>query len=85
MIQSLQGDMVILSSLTPFIGFWVLMHLGREELGIKGIIISILIWLGLLLGLSFLGLPYLFVSAQALLDVVLLFIIFGGNMNIPIR
>ena len=77
--------MVILISLTPFIVFWVLMHLGREELGLKGIIISILIWMGLLVGSSFLGLPYLFVSAEALLDVVLLFIIFGGNMNVPLR
>ncbi len=76
---------MILISLTPFIVFWVLMHLGREELGLKGIIISILIWMGLLVGSSFLGLPYLFVSAEALLDVVLLFIIFGGNMNVPIR
>ena len=76
---------MILISLTPFIVFWVLMHLGREELGLKEIIISILIWIGLLVGSSFLGLPYLFVSAEALLDVVLLFIIFGGNMNVPIR
>ena len=76
---------MILISLTPFIVFWVLMHLGREELGLKGIIISILIWMGLLVGSSFLGLPYLFVSAEALLDVVLLFIIFGGNMNVPLR
>ena len=76
---------MILISLTPFIVFWVLMHLGREELGLKGIIISILIWMGLRVGSSFLGLPYLFVSAEALLDVVLLFIIFGGNMNVPIR
>ena len=77
--------MVILTIWTPFVVFWVLMHLGREELGLKGIIISILIWLGLLVGFSSLGLPYVFVSAQALLDVVLLFIIFGRNMNIPLR
>ena len=76
---------MILISLTPFIVFWVLMHLGREELGLKGIIISILLWMGLLVGSSFLGLPYLFVSAEALLDVVLLFIIFGENMNVPLR
>ena len=61
------------------------MYLGREELGLRGIVISILIWLGLLVGSSFVGLPYLFVSAEALLDVVLLFIIFGGNANIPLR
>ena len=76
---------MILTSMTPFIMFWVLMYLGREELGLKGIVISIVVWLGLLLGSSFLGHPYVFVSAEALLDVVLLFIIFGGNMNIPLR
>lgn len=76
---------MILTSLTPFIVFWVLMYLGREELGLKGIVISIGVWLGLLIGSSFLGIPYVFVSAEALLDVVLLFIIFGGNMNIPLR
>ena len=76
---------MVLTIWKPFVVFWVLMHLGREELGLKGIIISILIWMGLLVGSSFLGLPYLFVSAEALLDVVLLFIIFGGNMNVPLR
>jgi hypothetical protein len=81
----LQGDIVILTSLSPFIVFWVLIYLGREELGLKGVIASILIWLGLLVGSSFLGIPYFFASAEALLDIVLLFIIFGGNMNIPLR
>ena len=76
---------MILTSMTPFIVFWVLMYLGREELGLKGIVISLVVWLGLLLGSLFLGLSYVFVSLQALLDVVLLFIIFGGNMNIPLR
>ena len=76
---------MILTSLTPLIAFWVLLYLGREELGLKGVIIFVLIWLGLLIGSSFLGIPYVFVSAEALLDIVLLLIIFGGNMNIPIR
>jgi hypothetical protein len=81
----LQGDIVILTRLSPFIVFWVLIYLGREELGLKGVIASILIWLGLLVGSSFLGIPYVFAPAEALLDIVLLFIIFGGNMNIPLR
>ena len=76
---------MILTSLTPLIAFWVLIYLGREELGLKGMIISILIWLGLLIGSSFLGMPYVFVSAEALMDVVLMLIIFGGNINIPLR
>jgi len=61
------------------------MYLGREELGLKGIVISILMWLALLVSSSLLGLPHIFVVAQALLDIALAFIIFGGNMNIPLR
>ncbi len=61
------------------------MYLGREELGLKGSIICILIWLGLFMGASWLGHRYIFVLAQALLDIVLGFIIFGENMNKPIR
>ena len=71
--------------LIPSILFFVLLFVGREELGIKGIVISVIIWLSLLLGSSFLEIPYVFISAEALLDIVLLFIIFGGNMNITIR
>ncbi len=33
----------------PLVLFWVLIFLGREELGFKGIIISVTVWLGLLL------------------------------------
>ena len=76
---------MILGGSAPLIAFWVLVYLGREELGWKGIVISILIWLGLIIGSSFLGMPYVFVAAEALLDVILLFIIFGENMNIRIR
>lgn len=76
---------MILGSSALLIAFWVLVYLGREELGFKGIVISVLIWLGLLIGSSFLGRPYVFVAAEALLDVILLFIIFGENMNIRIR
>ena len=67
----------------PFILFWVLMYLGREELGLKGVAICILIWLGLRLACMLSGLP--FVAAQALIDIVLLLIIFGGNINITLR
>ena len=66
---------MILTGWTPFILFWVLLYLGREELGLKGIIISILIWLGLLLGLMLSGMFYIFVSAESLQDIVLLLII----------
>jgi hypothetical protein len=76
---------MIYREMTPFIVFWVLMYLGREELGLKGIVISTLIWLGLLVSSTLLGPPYIFVLGQAVLDIVLLFVIFGGNMSIPRR
>jgi len=69
--------------LIPFILFWVLIFLGREELGIKGGLIAVAIWAGLLIGFFALRIsPYLFVSAQAIVDVVLIFIIFGGDIKI---
>jgi len=69
--------------LIPFILFWVLIFLGREELGIKGGLIAVAIWAGLLIGFFALCIsPYLFVSAQAIVDVVLILIIFGGDIKI---
>jgi len=70
----------------PFILFWVLIYLGRDELGFKGVIVNISIWLGLLLACMFSGLSsYIFIAVQSLLDIVLLLIIFGGDINIPMR
>ncbi|MHC4205968.1 MAG: hypothetical protein ACYSTT_15060 [Planctomycetota bacterium] len=70
-----------------FVLFWILIFLGREELGFKGIIISIVIWISLLLGLVFVAgvSPYYFIALNALLDIVLFIIIFGGDINIPLR
>jgi hypothetical protein len=67
----------------PFIAFWILMYLGRDELGLKGILISIAIWAaaffgGIVLSIS----PYLFVSFQAIFDVILILIIFGGDIKL---
>jgi len=71
----------------PLLLFWILLFLGREELGFKGIIICIVVWLGLLLGACLTAgmLPYFFIAGNALLDIVLLIIIFGGDVNIPLR
>ena len=68
----------------PLILFWLLIFFGREELGLKGIIISIVIWLGLLLGTGFTTgiLSYFFTAGSVLLDVVLLLIVFGGDIKI---
>ena len=71
----------------PLLLFWILIFLGREELGFKGIVISIVIWLGLLLGTCLTAgmTPYFFIAGNALLDIVLLIIIFGGDIDIPLR
>ena len=71
----------------PFILFWILIVIGREELGFKGIIISVIIWIALLLVcIFFRGIsPYYFIAANALLDIVLLIVIFGSDINIPLR
>ena len=67
----------------PFLLFWVLIFVARDELGRKGIAIAVSIWLALLLGFCTSGLsPYLFVSAQAVLDIVLVLKVFGGDIAI---
>ena len=67
----------------PLAVFWVLIFIGRSELGFKGITFCILLWIGLLLGFAMLGLPqYWFTAAQALIDAILIIIIFGGDIRI---
>jgi len=64
--------------------FPILLYLGREELGIKGILIFIGIWAALFVGLPALGLaPYFFkIAAQVLIDVILIIVVFGGDVKI---
>jgi hypothetical protein len=67
----------------PFAAFCMLIFIGRSELGFKGIAFFIALWLCLLLGFRMLHLPsYWFVAAQALIDAVLIIIIFGGDIRI---
>jgi hypothetical protein len=67
----------------PFIAFWVLVFTGRSELGFKGASFCIAIWVVLLLGFVKLSLPpYWFVAAQALIDAILIIVIFGGDIRI---
>ncbi len=66
-----------------FILFWVLIYYGREELRLKGIIISVAIWAALLLGTIYLqDFQYYFYAGHAVLDIVLVLIIFRGNIEI---
>ncbi len=67
----------------PFIAFWMLIFIGRSELGFKGISFCIVLWVVLLLGFVKLSLPsYWFVAAQALIDAILIVVIFGGDIRI---
>ena len=67
----------------PFLLFWVLVILCREELGLKGVLISIAIWATLLVCFMKLDIsPYIFIGAQALMDIILILILFGGDIRI---
>jgi hypothetical protein len=67
----------------PFIAFWVLIAIGRKDLGIKKISCFVAIWLVLLLGFAYLNIsPYYFVAPQTLLDSILILMLFGRDINI---
>ena len=71
----------------PIIVFIILMFTCSEELGFKGVIISLAIWLGLMSGMYITTgkWPYFFIAGNALLDIVLILIIFGRDIDIPLR
>jgi hypothetical protein len=67
----------------PFFLFWVIIIFARHELGWRGGLIAVGIWLGLLVGFVFLNLsPYIFVGVQALEDIILILVIFKGDIRI---
>ena len=67
----------------PFLVFGLLIFLGRQELGIKGIAICVAVWLGLLAGFMAAGISqFYFVAVQAILDVWLILFVFGGDLKI---
>jgi hypothetical protein len=67
----------------PFYAFWILLFWGRRELGAKGIAIAIAVWAGTHLIVPLTGIqPALGVTAQALIDVVLVLIVFKGDVRI---
>jgi len=69
--------------LIPFVAFWALIFIGRSELGFKGVVFCIALWIALLLGFMKLDLPsYWFAAAQALIDAVLIIVIKGGDIRI---
>jgi hypothetical protein len=69
--------------LIPSVLFWVLVFLGRDELGLKRRLFAVGTWAALFLGfVVFRASPYLFIAVQALMDVVLIIVIFGGDIRI---
>ena len=67
----------------PFLVFWILILLGRSDLGIKGVLSCIAIWVALLAGFMYFEIsPYYFVVPQAVLDIVLILSIFGGDIRL---
>ena len=67
----------------PFLIFWILLFLTRKELGIKWIGILIVVWAGLLTGFIYLKIsPYLFIIAESVIDIILILILFGGDIRI---
>jgi hypothetical protein len=67
----------------PFIAFWVLLAIGRKDLGRKKIFSFVAIWLALLIGfVSFSISPHFFVGPLVILDVILILMIFGGDIRV---
>ena len=65
------------------VGFWVLLVLGHERLGRKGIVIAVTLWAGLWLACSFNEFTAtIFPSIVALLDAVLIAIIYRSSIRL---
>ena len=67
----------------PLVAFWTLLYFGREELSRKCISIFITIWVvSLILFNVFDIAPQFFVSLQAILDIILILLVFGHDLKI---
>jgi hypothetical protein len=65
--------------------FWalILLGVGSGELGIKGAAIFVTVWLAAYLGLPFVSFGSLFLTPLvAVLDVVLVFLVFKGDVRL---
>ena len=73
----------------PFLLFWILLFLGRHELGLKGILILIGIWLAAAIGVGFATIAYkgtgltgyVFAGVEALIDIGMVLYIFKGDIR----
>ncbi|MCX5675307.1 MAG: hypothetical protein NTX87_09890 [Planctomycetota bacterium] len=76
-------------TLIPFVLFWVLLFLGRHELGLKWTLILIAVWVGALAGLGWATFPYkqtgllsyVFAGVEAIIDIGLVLYIFKGDVR----
>ena len=69
--------------IAPFFLFWILIAVCFRDLGRRSACVFILLWFALFVGFQYLGIsPYWFVAAQALIDIILILRIFGGDIRI---
>jgi len=75
-------DSIAIAGWIALIGFWVLLAYGWfwDELGPTGIGVFIGLWLAGRFGLPYLNVAGLFITAVAILDITLVFIIFKGDV-----
>ena len=67
----------------PLLFFVVLLWLDRDELGVKGIPTCLGVCVGLVSGCAILNIsPYVLIALLALIDVVLVLVIFGRDIRI---
>jgi hypothetical protein len=67
----------------PFLIFWVLLFLCRRGLGWRWSLLLVAIWAALAFGCFHLGYsPHVFVAVQAVLDAILILVIFKGDIRI---
>ena len=65
------------------LAFWVLLVIGRYELGLKRIAIFFGLWLAGFVGRSWVPLgPGLFTPYVAILDIALVFLVFHGDVKL---
>ncbi len=66
-----------------FFIFWAVVILGRKELGWLGVVAAASVWFVMILGMTTFEVePYLFQTAQAILAIVMILIVFKGDIRI---
>lgn len=74
-----------IAALIAHVAFWVLLACGwfRDELGPRAIAVFVLLWMGGMFGLPLVAYgSAMFPSFVAVLDIVLVFIIFKGDVRL---